>query len=203
MIDRYVVVDLETTGFSPAVNEIIQVAGLKVEKGKIVDKFASYVKPIRYIPRAISDLTGITNDDVEFAPHVGEVLEEFHKFCGDYVFVGHNLPFDYRFLCKYGSEEAMVDFSLKKTRRGIDTLKLAREYLNLKSNKLCDVAVACDIDVDENMHDARVDCAVTKAVYTWFRFHYYKEDLLLFPQYLDKRDELVGKAVDNGTLEFT
>ena len=202
MIDSYVVVDLETTGFSANMNEIIQVAGLKVIKGRILSSYNALVKPVRYIPRSVTQLTGISNEDVEFAADVGEVLQEFYEWCGNSIFVGHNIKFDYRFLCRYGLE-AMVDFSLKKSRRGIDTLELARKLLELKSNRLEDVAAACHVEITGHFHNALTDCHVTNEVYKWFRVHYSMEDLVIFPRYLDKQDEEYGKAVDNGTLELT
>ena len=47
----FVSVDLETTGFSPFSNEIIQIGAWKIKDGVVVDKFDTYVKPIQYIPR--------------------------------------------------------------------------------------------------------------------------------------------------------
>ena len=94
----FVSLDLETTGFSPYNNEIIQIGAWKIKDGVVVDKFDTYVKPIQYIPREVQALTKITPDMVADYPSVDEILPEFYAFCEDLPFLGHNLQFDYNFL---------------------------------------------------------------------------------------------------------
>jgi len=201
MSSTYVAFDLETTGFSPSVNEIIELGAVMVVNGRITGSFHSYVKPVRYIPMQITKLTGITNETVDAAPTVCEVLDEFYHWSEGFIFVGHNISFDYRFICKYGAEEAMVDFSDKGRRQGIDTLSLARKYLGLSSNRLADVAEACHLP-SGTAHSAQSDAMVAHFIYQWFRVHYSEEHDVVYPTYLEKRGSDVGKAVDNGTLEL-
>ena len=122
-MDSYVAIDIETTGLSPQKDEIIEIAGFRIENGKVVDRFQSLVRPVSYIPRNIQALTGITYEMVQSCNPVEYVLLDFDKFCGDLPLLGHNIRFDYEFIIEKAKPWG-IDFSLKKTRTGIETLEL-------------------------------------------------------------------------------
>lgn len=87
-----VIFDLETTGLSPSRHEIIQIAGVRMKAGRILEEdfFSTYVKPRTAIPPFISHYTGITNDHVSRAPRVKDALVDFSSFVGDAVLIAHN-----------------------------------------------------------------------------------------------------------------
>ena len=96
-----VVFDLETTGFSPLRDEIIEIAAVRFKQGKLVpaDFFCSLVKPKRKIPRRITEITGITDATVIDAPSASVVLKDFCRFCGNSLLISHNgHRFDMKFL---------------------------------------------------------------------------------------------------------
>ncbi|WCF11430.1 3'-5' exonuclease (plasmid) [Paenibacillus thiaminolyticus] len=99
----FVVGDIETTTFSPAKGgRIIEVAGVKIQDGKVVDRYNQLIDPELKIPAKITELTRITNEMVGGKPVFGQVLPEFYQFIGDAVFVAHNAMFDWdRFLTFY------------------------------------------------------------------------------------------------------
>ncbi len=68
--DTYVVFDIETTGFSPEKNKIIEIGAVKVEDGKITDRFSTFVNPDVPIPFAIEQLTGINDSMVLDSPQI-------------------------------------------------------------------------------------------------------------------------------------
>ena len=74
--DTYVVFDIETTGFNPQKNNIIEIGAVKVENGSITDRFSTYVNPKEPIPFRITQLTTITDKMVEDAPYITELLPE-------------------------------------------------------------------------------------------------------------------------------
>lgn len=94
--DVFVVVDIETVGFTPVENRgIIEIAAVRVEKNHIIDRFHSFVNPEMKIPNNITKITGITDKDVKFAPKLTTVLWAFKIFLGEDVVVCHNAKFDW------------------------------------------------------------------------------------------------------------
>jgi DNA polymerase-3 subunit alpha (Gram-positive type) len=94
----YVFFDLETTGLSPLANEIIEFGGVKVKDGKVIDKLQLFINPSIAIPKFTTQLTGITDADVEGAPEIKEAIEIILNFIDDSILVAHNAEFDYNFL---------------------------------------------------------------------------------------------------------
>ena len=98
--ESYVVFDIETTGFSPDVNHIIEIGAVKVEGGKITERFSSFVNPQVPIPYRIEELTHINDSMVIDAPTIDVVLPDFLHFCEGCVLVAHNADFDVNFIKK-------------------------------------------------------------------------------------------------------
>jgi DNA polymerase-3 subunit epsilon len=94
----FVIVDLETTGGSPATDGITEVGAVKVRGGETIGTFSTLVNPGRAIPPTITLLTGITESMVVKAPRIEAVLPSLLEFIGDAVVVGHNVRFDVGFL---------------------------------------------------------------------------------------------------------
>ena len=135
--ETYVVFDVETTGLSANYDTIIEIAGVKIHKGEIIDRFESFANPHRPLSKVIIDITGITDDMLVDAPEVDDVLQQFYDWIGDSILVAHNATFDIGFL----------NTGLKKINIGplehgiIDTLQLARFLFpnlgNHRLNTLC------------------------------------------------------------------
>jgi DNA polymerase-3 subunit epsilon/ATP-dependent DNA helicase DinG len=98
MRGELVSIDLETTGFDPNRDEIIEVAAVRFRDGEILDTFQTLVNPARSIPPAVVRLTGIRDEDVRDAPGIAQVLPGVAAFCGSAPIVGHNVGFDAVFL---------------------------------------------------------------------------------------------------------
>ena len=94
----FVVVDLETTGGSPATSGITEIGAVKVRGGEVLGELHTLVNPGEPIPSFIAVLTGITNGMVATAPRIDAVLPAFLEFARDCVLVAHNAPFDLGFL---------------------------------------------------------------------------------------------------------
>ena len=159
----YVVFDIETTGFSAVTDRIIEIGAVKVEDGKITDKFSTFVNPKRPIPFRITELTGITDEMVIGSPDIETILPRFIEFIGDAVLVAHNASFDVGFIeqnCK--RQKIETDFTY------VDTVALARVLLPaLNRFKLDTVAKALNISL-ENHHRAVDDAGCTAEIFVKF-----------------------------------
>lgn len=120
----FVVVDLETTGTSPADDRVTEIGAVKIENGKIICKFSTMVNPERKIPAEVVELTGITDEMVADAPKFADVAGDLYKFCYGSVIVAHNLPFDYNFI-----KNLSKPLNYVYTNRGADTLELSRAFV--------------------------------------------------------------------------
>ena len=121
----FCVLDLETTGASPAMCEITEVGAIKVRGGESLGTFQTLVNPGAAIPPAITVLTGITEAMVLPAPPIDEVLPALLEFVGGSVVVGHNVRFDLAFL-----QAAMLRAQRPRlANRWTDTCAIARRLV--------------------------------------------------------------------------
>lgn len=103
-----IVIDTETTGLSPGKHaELLEIAAAKIRifpdgDIKIVGKFKTLVKPeLGKVPVKITEITGITTEDVADAPYIEEVMPKLHEFIKGYPLIAHSGQFDERFLAYY------------------------------------------------------------------------------------------------------
>lgn len=156
----FVVFDLETTGLSEDVNNIIEIGAVKVENGSITDRFGTFVNPCEPIPQKITELTGINDEMVKDAPGIEEILPEFLKFCENAVLVAHNAKFDTGFI-KKAMQRMGMDFNFA----WLDTLQLARcLYPELPNHKLNTLSKHMNILL-ENHHRAVDDAKATADIF--------------------------------------
>ena len=159
----FVVFDIETTGFSPVHDRIIEIGAVKVEKGEIKERFSSFVNPDVPIPLEIEKLTGIHDGMVVDAPMIEEALPHFLEFCQDAVLVAHNASFDMSFII-----ENTHRLGLKKEFTYVDTVGIARLLLpHQAKHKLDAVAKTLGISL-ENHHRAVDDAEATAEIFLKF-----------------------------------
>ncbi len=121
----FCVLDLETTGASPATCEITEIGAVKLRGGECLGTFQTLVNPGVRIPPSITYLTGITEAMVLPAPRIEQVLPSLVEFIGDSVIVGHNIRFDVSFL------QAALERTGRPrlSNRTVDTCALARRLV--------------------------------------------------------------------------
>jgi len=95
---EFAVLDLETTGGSPATDRITEVGVVKICGGQVTGTFHTLVNPRMPIPPMITALTGISEAMVANEEPIAVVLPCLLEFLGDAVLVAHNASFDTRFL---------------------------------------------------------------------------------------------------------
>lgn len=158
--DTYVVFDLETTGFSAKSDRIIEIGAVKVQNGKIIDRFSTFVNPEIPIPLRIEKLTSINDNMVIDAPKIEEILPSFMEFCEGSVMVAHNADFDMSFIAANCERIGLpCDFTI------VDTVAMSRYLIiGLGKYKLDRVAKALGI-VLENHHRAVDDAECTALIF--------------------------------------
>ena len=161
--EKYVVFDIETTGFSPVTNCIIEIGAVKVEHGEITERFSTFVNPQVPIPFHIEKLTSINDSMVMDADTIEVVLPQFLEFVGDAILVAHNANFDVSFIKENAKRQGIpVDFTY------VDTVGIARALLTGQSKYTLD-AVAKTLGISlENHHRAVDDAECTAEIFVKF-----------------------------------
>lgn len=120
----FCVFDLETTGFAPENDRIIEIGAVRIRDGKFIDTFNTYIDPKRPIPEKIITLTGIKDSDVMGQPTIEQVLPDFYKYTQDCILVGQNVQFDYGFISVNGAKQ-----DIYFENEMMDTIVLAKKYV--------------------------------------------------------------------------
>ncbi|HBQ64794.1 MAG TPA: PolC-type DNA polymerase III [Clostridiales bacterium] len=155
-----VFLDFETTGLAPGKDQVIEIGAVRYRGGAEEASFQSFVNPGRKITSRITEITGITEADLEDAPAMRDVLPDLLEFIGDSTLGAHNAEFDMAFLA-----EAMKQNSLQLKNPVVDTLQLARLTLPLLDNhKLGTIARAFGID-PKAAHRAVEDARTTAQIF--------------------------------------
>ncbi len=93
-----IVLDVETTGLDYTKERMVEFAAIRLENGKMKDRFETLINPEQHIRKSSIAVHGITEDDVKDAPTEAEVMPMILDFIGDYPIVAHNVIFDYSFI---------------------------------------------------------------------------------------------------------
>lgn len=154
----YVVFDIETTGLSVTSNKIIEIAAVRYEHGREINRYSSFVQPHEPIPYHITKLTNISDDMVRDAPDIDQVLPEFISFCENAVLVAHNASFDVDFI-----QENCKKLKLPLLEHPVlDTVELARLlYPGMKNHRLNTLSDKFKVGLDN--HHRAIDDTIALA----------------------------------------
>lgn len=153
-----IVLDFETTGFSPdSGDRVTEVAAVVIEGGRIGRRYHSLMNAGVHIPPDVQELTGITNSMIRKAPPASEVIQDLAGFIGAIPLIAHNASFDRRFL----------DAELRRLRRRIRqeimcSMRVARRvYPNAKDHKLSTLVKLTGVRSRGSQHRALTDAMMT------------------------------------------
>lgn len=177
VVPMYTVLDLETTGLDPHFDSIIEIAAMRVEFGKIVERFDTLVNPGFALPEFITTLTGITDSDLADAPDIKTALPRAREFIGNDIVVAHNAHFDVNFMY-----DKSVDLGLPAFDNDfIDTLKIARSlFPDLESYSLASLADFFEVSGND-FHRAENDIDYTQEIYELMRQYCLGNNIVLTP----------------------
>jgi DNA polymerase III subunit epsilon len=165
---EFAVVDVETTGWSPAEARIIEIGAVKLWAGQVTGEFSSLVNPAMPVPADIETLTGISSQMVSTAPQGAEVLPALLDFTHGCVLAAHNAPFDLGFLTAacHACGLPWPEFAV------LDTVAVARQVLidgEAPDCKLATLAAffgAPEMPCHRALADARATAAVLDVLIT-------------------------------------
>jgi ATP-dependent DNA helicase DinG len=157
MAKTYVSLDLETTGLDPMRDAIIEIGALRFDGDQVLETFSTFVNPGRKIPPFVTELTGITNADVEGAPGGRQATYRLAEFVGRDPVVGHNIGFDLAFLRQH---------NVLRGNPSIDTFDLAGILVpHAGRYSLANLVHELAIDLPEQTHRALDDAVMAHALY--------------------------------------
>ena len=140
---RLIMLDTETTGFSPAKGDrMVEIGSIEMNDRKVLSGekhvFHHYINPGRDIPAQVTRIHGVDNEKIKGKPCFGDIAQAFLDFIDGATLVIHNASFDIRFIMH---ELRLNGFPTIDDVPVIDTLALARKmHPNHKNNldALCD-----------------------------------------------------------------
>jgi len=172
--ERVIVVDVETTGFSAQQDRIIEVGLIWIERGEIVLDMSQLCNPGCEIPEVITNLTHITQDDVDRAEPFSVVSDFLMDVLpSPSVVIAYNAKFDFGFL----REELSRDGKKAQIGNRIDPLPWVRTEDRGKKCGLSETASRRGVPV-KNAHRALADCYMTLGVLSTLRMPDTLEDAL-------------------------
>ena len=189
-LQDFICIDLETTGLNPKRDRIIEIGAVKVRNGQISATFQQLIDPKQQLEERVEILTGISSKELAGQPTIQEVLPALKEFLEEDVLLGHRVLFDYSFL-----KRAFINEKFSFERKGIDTLKLARQFVSdCESKKL--ESLCQHYDIKHQAHRALGDALATVELYQILVDKYYQEDVFA-PKPLEfkvKKESPITKA---------
>jgi len=158
--DGLVALDIETTGLSPLVDRIIELAAYKIKQGKI-EVWQELINPNREIPENTIKIHGIDQQMVENRPKLEEFWDDFLQFTEGLPLIAHNAKFDVGFLV-FASHQLKKELGPRKV---YCTVKASRKaFPSLENHKLSTITKSLKIDL-ENHHRAADDALACMRVF--------------------------------------
>ena len=148
-----IVLDVETTGLDHTKEKMVEFAAIRLENGKMKDRFETLINPEQHIRKSSIAVHGITEEDVKDAPTETEVMPMILDFIGDYPIVAHNAIFDYSFI----NEASIRQTGKPITNARIDSQMMFKEvYPELESCGLESLMTKFNVDFSTR-HRAMAD----------------------------------------------
>lgn len=163
--NRFVVIDIETTGLDPRYDDIIELSALRVIDGEIEEEFSELINIGYDVSGFITEYTGISNKMLKRAETIDKVLPRFLTFVGEDSLVGYNVHFDVNFIY----DNTLKCFNKYFSNNIIDVMRLAKNLVkDSKNHKLQTIAEYLNVDFDK-LHRGIIDCKVTLECYKELR----------------------------------
>lgn len=206
--DTFVCIDCETTGLDVKNDDVVEFAAIKFNgRGEYLDQIHFLVKPQHSIPEESAKIHNITNEMVANAYTLDRHVRTIRDFVGDLPIVGHMVSFDIKIL-ENNSKRLSKPIKLRNN-LAIDTLRLARQYQNSKSNSLAGLCEHFNIETlkaHRALDDVKMNVSVFLKLYRTFSNFQSLENTLskpikiLYMPFGKYRGSLISSLKDNYLL---
>ncbi|MCE5312709.1 MAG: 3'-5' exonuclease [Nitrospiraceae bacterium] len=172
----FTIVDTELTGLDEKRDTIVSIGAVRMNGSRIniKDTFYRLANPRAELKRESILVHGITPSDIQQKPDAKTVLEEFCRYCGDSVIVGHFICIDMEFI---NNELKAAGMQTMKNRT-IDTFAIyewikkritdhACFELMPNSNALYEISKCFDIPIS-GAHNSEMDAFITAQLFQRF-----------------------------------
>ena len=176
----YSFVDIETTGTSARHDRVIEIGILRVENDKMVKKYNQLINPETHVSSFITQITGITPEDLEDAPTFEIVKDEVYELLHGSIFVAHNVRFDHGFL-----KNEFKRYDMNLAMKQLCTVKLSRTLFPQHRHHNLDAIIERFNIKCENRHRAYDDAHAT--------WQFFRKVSKLFPR--DQLDQMLEKQI--------
>lgn len=174
--EEFIALDVETTGLDPVTDKIIEISLIKFKYGKAISSISSLINPKRKVSKKITELTGITNEMLEYEDTIEDILFDLLNFIGTNAIVAHNAMFDIKFL-RNACRAYFEDENYYIENPVIDTLKLSRlMFKDLPNHKLPTILEHISFSVSES-HRSESDALGAAQIYIRY-CNFYNEKLI-------------------------
>ena len=97
-LERYCVIDVETTGLSPRTDRIVEIACALVDGARVTEAWSTLINPGMPIPAEATAVNGITDRMVAGAPDLSFALRRVQRLCQGRLLAAHSATFDLSFV---------------------------------------------------------------------------------------------------------
>lgn len=196
--DNFTIIDIETTGYDPGYDSIIEIAAIKCKNCIEVDRFHTLINIHEDLDSFVTEHTGITDEMLKDAPSIDKALEELKVFIGNDIIISHNAHYVINFL--YDDFMYYEKFALSND--FIDTLRLSRNlYKNFENHKLSTLSKNFNIK-QEISHRALYDCVTILNCYLYMKKYIENDNIDLTKRKYNKSNQLRAKNLSPNGNEF-
>ena len=166
--------DFETTGLNKTNQDrAVEIALVRREPNGNIQAWSSLLKSPKSIPVESQKIHNISNAMVRHAPTFLDIYPRIEHFLKDSILIAHHSPFDMTFLKK---ECALIRKPVPSTVAVLDTLTMARSFLNLPRNNLSSLSMRIGLN-PQNAHRAMNDARNALFLFLELMTQYPKQDL--------------------------
>lgn len=176
-MNNYISIDVETTGLNPYSNRIVEIGAVAFDQaGQELSRFQSLVNPECPMPERVTQIHGLTDDDVRLAPLFSEVAPLFLSYLKSIdnpIIIAHNSSFDSNFITNelwrlaspppYGDIEVFCSRDMAK-----------RKCPGMRSYSLGDLVRMLSLPL-HNFHRSIADCLHCRDL--WLSMHVSDEEI--------------------------